>query len=212
MTTTTDASIGGFEIDATTARRWLDDASARTVLIDVREPDEHARERIDGAQSLPLSRLQAGALAGIDCDRIVLHCLGGTRSAEALRLLRAAIPTGTPVYLLAGGLRAWKTAGLPTLVGGGPRLSVMRQVQLVVGGVVLGGSLLGYFMHPGFALLAGAMGLGLTIAGATGTCVLASLLGMLPFNRIPAFSNTNPARSAECACLGGACVLTEGDQ
>lgn len=207
MTTLSVAPTLSPEVDAVTARRWLDDGATRTVLVDVRESDEHASERIAGARSAPLSRLEAAALAAIDCDRLILHCQGGTRSGEALRLLRSTPGLKASVHSLAGGIRAWKQAGLPTLAGSGPRLSVMRQVHLLVGSVVLTGSLLAFFVHPAFALLAGAMGLGLAIAGATGTCLLASLLGKLPFNRLDAATSPNaqtPAAGACCVAPGNA--------
>ena len=41
------------QINATTAKALLDRGDA--VLIDVREPDEHARERIEGARLAPLA-------------------------------------------------------------------------------------------------------------------------------------------------------------
>ena len=41
-------------IDPVAAKRLLDEGA---VLIDVREPDEHARERVPGARNHPLSRL-----------------------------------------------------------------------------------------------------------------------------------------------------------
>ena len=42
------------------AARLLREGAA---LVDVREPDEHARERIEGARNLPLSQLEATELA-----------------------------------------------------------------------------------------------------------------------------------------------------
>lgn len=205
MSTATLPELQRFEIDAPTARRWLDESPGRTVLIDVREPDEHAAERIGGSRLAPLSQLDPVGLGAMPCDRIVLHCKGGKRSAEALKLLLAS-GLQTPAYSMAGGIGAWKESGLPTITGAGPRLSIMRQVQLVVGTVVLGASLLANFVHPAFALLAGAAGLGLTIAGATGTCMLASALAALPFNRIP---NMTQSTSAAARC-GGSCANTKG--
>lgn len=81
------------------------------VLIDVREPAEHAGERIHGALNVPLSSLDPAALP--DGAPIVLHCAGGKRSGLALERCRAA---GVPVDAhLAGGISAWIGAGLPTV-------------------------------------------------------------------------------------------------
>jgi len=65
----------------------------------------------------------------------------------------------------------------------GGRLSLLRQAQLVAGGLTLAGVLLGTFVAPGFHLLSGIVGLGLLHAGLSGRCGMASLLGRLPFNR-----------------------------
>ena len=43
-------------IDPVSLKKRLDEGS--TVLIDVREPHEHAREHIEGARLAPLSRFQ----------------------------------------------------------------------------------------------------------------------------------------------------------
>ena len=74
-------------------------------LIDVREPHERAIARIAGSTSVPLSSLDA-LLHSIDPAReIVVHCKGGSRSAQAARRLRAA--GFTNVRNLAGGIDRW---------------------------------------------------------------------------------------------------------
>lgn len=85
------------------------------LLIDVREPAEFAAERIDGALNLPLSTFNPTALPDGCGKTIVLQCAGGKRSAMAVdqcRQANQAIETH-----LAGGLAAWKAAGLPTVTG-----------------------------------------------------------------------------------------------
>jgi rhodanese-related sulfurtransferase len=79
------------------------------VLVDVREPNETAAERIPGAHLMPLSQFDPAALPQGD---VVLTCLGGKRSAMAVAKCRAA---GVPVKThMRGGLTGWKAAGLPT--------------------------------------------------------------------------------------------------
>lgn len=77
-------------------------------LIDVREEEEFALRRIDGARLVPLSRIRSGE-AEIPRDRdVVLVCQGGVRSARLLAALRDA---GHPrVRHLAGGVDAWMRA------------------------------------------------------------------------------------------------------
>jgi rhodanese-related sulfurtransferase len=79
------------------------------VLVDVREPNEIAAERIPGALAMPLSRFDPAALPK---GEVVLSCLSGKRSASALARCRdAGLAVNTHMR---GGLMAWKAAGLPT--------------------------------------------------------------------------------------------------
>ncbi|WP_374453855.1 rhodanese-like domain-containing protein [Phenylobacterium sp.] len=85
------------------------------LLIDVREPDEFAAEKIEGALNVPLSSFNPAALPDAGGKTVVLQCAGGKRSAMAVdhcRKANQAIETH-----LAGGLAAWKAAGLPTITG-----------------------------------------------------------------------------------------------
>jgi rhodanese-related sulfurtransferase len=87
-------------------------ARGEIVLVDVREPNEIAGERIAGAVAMPMSVFDPAALPGGDAGRIVFHCAGGKRSALAVARCRVAgVPARTH---LRGGLAAWKAAGLPT--------------------------------------------------------------------------------------------------
>ena len=74
-------------------------------LIDVREPHEWEIARIPGARLIPLATVTE-ALPTLDSARdIVVHCKGGTRSAKAVRQLRAA--GFSRVWNLAGGITRW---------------------------------------------------------------------------------------------------------
>jgi rhodanese-related sulfurtransferase len=86
--------------------------AGKAVLIDIREPMEHARERIPGARLVPLSKLDARALtAAAGGKPVIFHCLSGHRTnTNAARLAGAA---AGKAYVVAGGLNAWKQAGLP---------------------------------------------------------------------------------------------------
>jgi rhodanese-related sulfurtransferase len=167
------------EIDARTAKSWLD--SGDTLLLDVREPDEHAREHIPGARLVPLGQLDPMKLDLRGKRRVIVHCASGARSATAAERLR-----GAGIGLVAnfvGGPAAWRQAGYPVAVDRRAPLPLMRQVQLTAGSLVLTGVLLGLFIHPGFHALAGMVGGGLVFAGATGWCGMAMLLAKLPYNR-----------------------------
>ncbi len=83
------------------------------LLIDVREPDEYAAERIHGALLYPLSTFDPAALPDPGGKDIVLQCGSGMRSAKAMAACAAA---GKAVLgHVAGGIKAWKEAGLPVI-------------------------------------------------------------------------------------------------
>ena len=87
-------------------------AEGRYLLIDVREPSEHEAEHIEGAVLFPLSTFDPAALPDPGDREIVFHCALGGRSARAAE---AAAAAGLDANRhLAGGIKAWKTAGLPT--------------------------------------------------------------------------------------------------
>jgi rhodanese-related sulfurtransferase len=148
----------------------------------VREPDEHARERIPGARNLPLSRLEEAELAVHQGRPVLFHCRSGARTqGNAARL--AAKAGACEAYVVEGGLQAWKQAGLPVAEDRRQPLELMRQVQIAAGGMVVLGVVLGVLVSPWFLALAGFVGAGLVFAGVTGTCGLANLLRLMPWNR-----------------------------
>ncbi len=167
------------EINAPTLKRWLDEDKA--VLIDIREPDEHAREHIAGSRLVPLSGFDAADFPG-DRDKIaVFHCNSGNRTCT---LASQVLGLGfAEIYHLEGGLQAWKSAGLPVERNPRAPISIMRQVQITAGSLVLLGIVLAALVSPWFAALSAFVGAGLVFAGASGTCALASILGLMPWNR-----------------------------
>lgn len=155
------------------------------ILVDVREPDEYAREHIEGARNLPLSRLQEAALAIPLGKSVVFHCRSGARTgSNAARLAAKTAPADA--LIVAGGLDAWKQAGLPVTQDRRQPLELMRQVQITTGSLVLIGVVLGTLVSPWLYGLSAFVGAGLMVAGITGTCGLASLLRLMPWNHGPA--------------------------
>jgi rhodanese-related sulfurtransferase len=177
------------------AKAWLDAGEA--VLVDVRDPDEYAFEHIPGSRLMPLSGLKPESLATLGCRRVIMQCRSGQRGAEAVRLCRNA-PGVVEVLNLARGIEAWKHAGLPVeRSGSGPRISVMRQTQMVIGAGVLAGTVVAYLVSPLGLLLTAFFGAGLLVAGLTGTCGLAAVLSRMPWNR--AASCSRECRSGPCS-------------
>jgi rhodanese-related sulfurtransferase len=152
------------------------------VLVDIREADEHARERIPGARHHALSRIDTENPVRPGDDVLVFHCRSGARTrANAPRLLAAG--AGCQTYLLEGGIEAWKQAGLPTAVDTRQPIEINRQVQIAAGSLVLAGVVLGALVTPGFYLLSGFVGAGLAFAGISGFCGMARLFALMPWNR-----------------------------
>jgi rhodanese-related sulfurtransferase len=84
----------------------------RIVLVDVREPNEIAVERYPGAVEMPLSAFDPASLPDPQGRRVVFACRSGKRSVTA-SLAAQAEGLSYDAHL-AGGLLAWKAAGLPT--------------------------------------------------------------------------------------------------
>jgi rhodanese-related sulfurtransferase len=88
--------------------------SGRLLLIDVREPDEYAVERIPGALLYPLSTFDASKLPADGKRRVVFHCGSGKRSLVAAER-RLAAGSLRAAHMI-GGMAAWKAAVLPIIV------------------------------------------------------------------------------------------------
>ena len=152
-------------------------------LLDVRTPPEYAAAHVPGAQLRPLAELDIAALLAPHKPGTPIYvlCQSGARAAQAIeRLQRAGCPDG---ILVDGGTQAWIDAGLPVHSGQTRVLPLLRQVQLVIGSLAAAGSLLALTISAWFAILPLFLGCGLIIAGATGTCGMASLLARMPWNR-----------------------------
>ena len=150
-------------------------------LVDIREADEHAREHVQGAVNVPLSRLQAAGVTASAGQDVIFMCRTGNRTG--VNCDRLASRVLGDAYVLEGGLEAWKAAGLPTVANRKAPLELMRQVQMAAGALVLLGLELGLWVHPAFWALAAFVGAGLFVAGATGFCGMARLLAVMPWNR-----------------------------
>jgi rhodanese-related sulfurtransferase len=148
-------------------------------LVDIRDADEHARESIPGAINVPLASIDQ---LPHGTGPLVFHCRSGMRT-EANSAALAAAAQDVPCSILAGGIDAWRSAGMPTRVDRGQPIEIMRQVQLTAGALVLLGVLLGVLIAPVFFGLSAFVGAGLMMAGATGWCGMAKLLAQMPWNR-----------------------------
>lgn len=158
------------------AHRLIDSGAS---LIDIRAPDEHARERIAGALNVPLDRMSPDTAAG---DVLIFHCRSGMRTGQAAPALAAAAGE-RDCYILEGGISAWGNAGLPIEKTRGAPIEMQRQVMIAAGSLVLIGTLLSLLVSPLWIALAMFVGAGLTFAGISGFCGMARLLALMPWNR-----------------------------
>jgi len=167
------------KIDAKTTQDWLDRGNA--ILIDVREPDEYIREHIPQAHLVPLSGFNPEDFPKEHGKVAVFHCRSGGRTESAApQILRTGF---REVYQLEGGLQAWREAGLKVNENLRAPISIMRQVQIAAGSLVVLGIVLAALIHPWFAFLSAFVGAGLVYAGASGVCTMATILSHMPWNR-----------------------------
>ena len=90
-------------------------AEGRMLLVDVREQNEVALERYPVAVVVPLSSFDPAAIPDPQGRQVVFACHSGRRSVTASL---AAQEQGYPYDAhLAGGILAWKAAGLDTEPG-----------------------------------------------------------------------------------------------
>ena len=166
-------------IDAKTLKNWLDNDQA--ILIDVRQPAEHRSQKIDKAKLIPLDKICKEKLPDIGDKKLVIHCQGGKRSLSACqKLLNENL--GIEIYNLEGGINSWCSSGC-----GGDKtnnfLPLDRQVQLVIGLLVVISVFLSFFVSINFLILTLIIGLGLVFASLSGICMLANLIAKMPWNR-----------------------------
>jgi len=162
------------------ARRLL---AQGALLVDIREADEHAREKIAGARPLPLSKLDEADLAVHEGKPVLFHCKSGARTLANAPRLAAKAGDACEAYIVEGGLDAWMKVGLPVVTDRRQPLELQRQVQIAAGGLVFVGTLLGLLVSPWFFAIPLFVGGGLMNAGITGFCGMARLLVHMPWNR-----------------------------
>jgi rhodanese-related sulfurtransferase len=102
-------------IDARTASKLHQEGA---LLVDIRESGEYAQIHIPGSQLVSLSRFGMSELQLAPGQAVVYFCAGGNRTAaNATRLAEKA--GKHEAYVMAGGIGAWRSAGLPVESGGG---------------------------------------------------------------------------------------------
>ncbi len=101
------------EITATELKNRMD-AGEDVQLIDVRQPDEYAFARIEGAKLIPLGEIMRRIDELDDSKELILQCKSGGRSAQAIEFLTRAGYQGK-MSNLKGGITAWSNDVDPTI-------------------------------------------------------------------------------------------------
>lgn len=162
-----------------------DAAQFQSLVVDVREWPEYAAGSIEGSRLVPLGVLVREAQNWDRQQPVLLVCRSGRRAERAAATLDQL--GFENVNILSGGIEAWRGHGLPLQAGSKRPWSLERQVRAIAGALVLCFTLLSLTISSWF--LAGTLfvGAGLLFAGITDLCLMAALLGKLPWNRPAGF-------------------------
>jgi molybdopterin/thiamine biosynthesis adenylyltransferase/rhodanese-related sulfurtransferase len=92
----------------------LKNSNGDVVLLDIREPHEHAEAHLEGAVLVPPVEVaeRIDELAPDSSQRLILYCRSGARSARAVNLLKEQFGYDNAANV-EGGILAWQEAGLP---------------------------------------------------------------------------------------------------
>jgi rhodanese-related sulfurtransferase len=106
-----ERASGAFRIDPSTATRLINKEQA--LVLDLRDNNAFGQGHIVGAKNIPNTRLAQDVqeLAKFKEKPIILVCDMGRLSPASGTLLRK--QGFTKVYMLTGGIQAWRSAGLP---------------------------------------------------------------------------------------------------
>jgi rhodanese-related sulfurtransferase len=153
------------------------------LLLDVRTPAEFYSEHISGARVVPLGNLAPAELLKKvgSPKRLFVICQSGARARKAIERFEKA--GFTDCCLVEGGMDAWIQAKLHVVRNERMGISVLRQVQMIIGFFTALGAGLALMVDPLFAIIPLISGCGLVFAGATGMCGLALILAKMPWNR-----------------------------
>ncbi len=97
-------ATGGDQVDATTLADWIIQGKANFRVVDLRTEEAYAAYHVPPAENIPVAGLDQASLQ--HNEKIILYADDGARAAQAWMLLKARGFQG--VYLLRGGLDAWK--------------------------------------------------------------------------------------------------------
>jgi len=150
-------------------------------IVDVRSSGEYKTARIENAINIPLHELNKRKSELEKYDTVFLYCRSGGRSGKGCEKIQSL--KEAKVVNVIGGLLEWEAEGFLLKRGKKAKLSILRQVHIVAGSLILTGVVLSNFLAYQWIFLSGFVGLGLLFAGLSGWCGMAHLLVRMPWNK-----------------------------
>ena len=151
------------------------------ICVDVRTESEYDMMHIANAINIPLEQLKSHIGEIKKYNTVYVCCASGNRSAMACRVL--AENGVTNLVDVRDGMNGWIMEKLPTVGNGKARLPLMQQVLIVIGVMVMGSIIAGYFVNELFFVIPLGMSVGLLYAGLSGNCLMTKILIKMPWNR-----------------------------
>ncbi|MEZ0577032.1 rhodanese-like domain-containing protein [Halodesulfovibrio aestuarii] len=154
----------------------------KAVLLDVRTPTEILEQEIPDAILMPFDLVSAERVkktVGAE-KKVVFVCHSGSRALQAAEAVAGSVDSA----VLDGGIVEWGRNGWPVKQGV-KRIPLNRQVLIAVGSLLLVTLLLAFTVSKTFLVLVGFFGAAMIFAGITGSCGMARLLMLMPWNKTP---------------------------
>lgn len=149
------------------------------IVLDVRTNAEHDSKKIPGVYNLPLDELEEHTNMLKTYDKVYLHCQSGNRSGKGYQKL---LDLGlTNIINVTGGINEWEQNNFGVKTNN--KMPIMQQVMVTAGSLVLLGSLL-VVLNSYFLVIPIFVSSGLIYAGVSGNCLMAKILGKMPWNQV----------------------------
>ena len=156
MNSTPDATFSCKQITAADLKSRLLGDKVPT-LIDVRTESEYHEAHIPGTKLIPLDTLKSVSLAQFSASDIVLICKSGMRAERAAKILTE--QGYSNLMVLQYGTLGWIEADLPVERGARNISPSINQMRIVIGLIILIGSVLALTVTLWFAFIPATAGL-----------------------------------------------------
>ena len=104
-------------IDPVSLKKWLHDGN-EIALIDVREHGQYGEEHLFYVVSVPYSKLESDVSRLVPRKQVRMVLVGDEEGALSLKAFKRLLTIGySDIYILAGGMPAWKKAGYEVFAG-----------------------------------------------------------------------------------------------